>query len=243
MNKIITMALFWGLVLVSSNFAQPKIILQVYGGYSLPLPDLRGDIPLKTGDNNYQMKNGFNFGADGKYAFEKSGKFRVTASLNYNMFTNSGDMELVENGVEIHKINIFTAGIGLEYSFLPKNNINPFIGAEITGNFFNGKIKTEIGDTLGSENSLKSESRFGLLFNGGVDIVSSKNIGIVVGVKYNLANLFGKDSSSVSDNEYALWDKEYVYNGNTIPAKNIQFLQLYAGVSFYLLQPKRTVKK
>ena len=242
MNKIIGSVLFLAIIITNINYAQPKLTLHLTGGYSLPLPELRGDIPLKTGDNNYQMKNGFNFGADGKFALDKKCYLKITASLTYNMFNNSGDMVIAENGIETRKINIFTAGAGFEYSFLPKKNINPFIGAEFTGNFFSGKIKEEIGDTSITENSLKPESRFGIQINGGIDIASSRNIGVVIGIKYCLANLFGKDSASVSGYEYALWDKEYTYNGGTISAKNIQYLQFYAGISFYFMQPKMKLK-
>lgn len=242
MNKIVCSVLFL-IIITNINYAQPKLTLHLTGGYSLPLPELRGDIPLKAGDNNYQMKNGFNFGADGKFALDKKCYFKITASLAYNMFNNSGNMEVVENGVETRKINIFTAGAGLEYSFLPKKNINPFIGAELTGNFFNGKHTLEIGDTSITENSLKPESRFGIQINGGIDIVSSRNFGVVIGIKYNIANLFGKDSASVSGGEYALWDKEYTYNGGKISAKNIQYLQFYAGLSFYFMNPVKKMKK
>ena len=243
MKRLIIFALFSAIIYSNITYSQPKLTLHLTGGYSLPLPDLRGDIPLKEGDNNYQVKNGFNFGADGKFALDKKCYIKITASLAYNMFNNSGDMELVENGIETRKINIFSTGLGFEYSFFPKKNINPFIGAEFTGNFFNGKHTIEIGDTSINENTLKSESRFGININGGIDIVSSKNIGIVIGIKYNIANLFGKDSASVSGAGFALWDKEYIYNGRTISAKNIQYIQFYAGLSFYLIQPKKKINK
>ncbi len=241
MNKIVCSVLFL-IIITNINYAQPKLTLHLTGGYSLPLPDLRGDIPPEAGDNNYQMKNGFNFGAGGKFALDKKCYLKITASLTYNMFNNSGDFELVENGVESQKLNILTAGIGFEYSFLPKKNVNPFIGAEFTGNFFSGKHTLEIGDTSITENNLKPESRFGIQINGGIDISSSRNIGVVIGIKYSIANLFGKDSASVSGYEYALWDKEYTYNGSTISAKNIQYLQFYAGISFYFMQPKMKLK-
>jgi opacity protein-like surface antigen len=240
--NILKFSIFLFLLHSSFSIAQPRLTLHAYGGYSLPLPDLKGDIPANEGDNNYQMGYGYNFGIDGKYTVEKSARIKISASINYNMFRNSGDIPLVENGNHTIKMNILTGGIGVEYSFLPKNQINPFIGGEFTGSLFNGNNTEQVGDTTHAEYNLKSESRFGFLLNAGIEITSSMNIGVVAGVKYNLANLIGKVNASVSEKEYALWDNEYTINGKTIKAKNIQFIQFYAGISFYLLQPKRKLK-
>jgi opacity protein-like surface antigen len=243
MNSLKISVVFVFLLSVNIIVAQPKLTCHAYGGYSQPLPNLKGDIPLNEGDNNYQMSYGYNFGIDGKYAVDKSYKIKITASVNYNLFRNSGDIPIAENGNQTIKMNILTGGIGAEYSFLPKNQINPFIGAEFTGSLFNGINIEQIGDTTHTESNLKSESRFGFLINAGVEVISSRNIGVVAGIRYNLANLIVKDSASVSESQYALWDSEYTYNGNTIKAKNIQFLQFYAGISFYLMHPKTKTKK
>jgi len=227
---------------LSMGYSQPRLTLHAYGGYSIPLPNLRGNITQVVNYNDYGMKYGYNFGVDGKFAVEKSCRIRVTASLNYNIFRNN-DVFTEIDGNQTRKQNILTAGLGFEYSFLPKNIVNPFLGVELTGNFFNGIVIDQIGDSVHTEHNQKAESRYGLQLNAGVDVISSKEIGVVAGVRYNIANLFGKDSAAVSTGEYALWDKELTNNGSTIAAKKIQYLQLYAGVSFYLMQPKKKIKK
>jgi len=141
------------------------------------------------------------------------------------------------------KINDFVASLGAEWAFMPKGKANPFIGVDFTGNFFSGESKFDPGDTgiYALTSTLKSESRFGVAIGGGVDIAFSKNIGAVIGVKYNLANLIGKkyDSLTTSSTEVPLNDKEF----GTTAAKNISFIDLYAGVSFYLGQPKKKMTK
>jgi len=242
MTKLPGTAIVVLLLIINIGFSQSKLIVQFSAGYLLPLPDFKGNIPSSPGDNNYQMKSGFNFGVDGKYAIDKNNMFRVTASLTYSMCSNSGDIAGETNSLETHKINIFSAGAGAEFAITKFKKFTPFLGAEFTANLFSGKYEIEIGDTVYNTSNLKSEWRFGILVNGGADIRLEKDMGIVLGVKYNMANLIGKNSSS-SSGELMLNDKEYTVNGTQIASKNIQYLQLYAGLSIYFMQPKKKLKK
>lgn len=233
---------------VNSVSAQPRLVIHVTGGYSLPLPDFKGDI-LDSADrvNTYGMKQGFNFGADGKYYVDKKRSIGITLSLAYSLFNNSEDITFGTTTYTYKpKINVFTAGLGVEYAFLPsaKYKVNPFIGVEFTGNFFSGKFEYEPADTNYPAVDLKSEARFGLGIGAGLDIKLSKNIGVVIGGKYHLANLIGKDydSTGITTTEVPLNDKEHTIGGVTIEAKNISWVQFYAGISFYLMQPKKIKK-
>lgn len=240
-SSILTAAIFLILLIPNNGFSQSRLIVQLNAGYLLPLPDFRGTIPPGAGDNDYQMNSGFLFGAAGKYALDKNNMLRLTASLTYNMCSNNGDIEGFENSLETHKINIFSFGAGTEFAYTSKNITVPFLGVEFTANSFNGKNEYEIGDTLNYITKLKSEWRFGILVNGGVDIRLEKDMGIVLGVKYNIANLLGKNNST-SATEITLNDKEYTDNGVQVDAKNIRFLQLYAGLSIYMFQPQKKRK-
>jgi outer membrane protein W len=240
-------------VLCGVTLAQPRLTINVTGGYNAPMPDLKGDVASETDrDNTYLTKSGFNFGLQGKYALDKKGMFRLTVGGSYNMFKGEGDY-VHTNNIHIHnKINVVTAGIGAEYAFMPKGKANPFLGLDVNGNFFSGENETvvtapatvdhdDVGTTV---TKLKSASRFGVAIGGGVDFAFSKNIGALIGVKYNLANLIGKSHDSLSAvGEYNLNDKEHTHGTETIPNRSISFIQLYAGVSFYLMQPKAKMKK
>ncbi len=238
MKKLIALLII-AIAFIGSNsittFSQPQITVHVTGGYDIPLPDLKGDYDTKADSGTYLMKRGFSFGADGKYYLGKKRNVGITFGLGYTMFSNNADTSTLLGLKNIkNKINAFTVGLGVEYAFMPKGKANPFVGAEFTGHFFSGDFSATFG-TLSTTGTLKSASRFGLALGAGVDVQLNKNIGFIVGGKYNMANLIGKDStSSTVTNEYTLNDKSTA----TTSAKNINYLQFYAGVSFYFNRPK-----
>lgn len=225
---------------VSSSYAQSQVTVHVTGGYNLPLPDFKGTYP--TDSNSYFQKSGYNFGADGKYYLGKKRNVGITLSAGYNAFT-SGDIATT-GSTTVVKFNVITIGVGIEYAFMPKGKANPFIGAEFSTNLFSGKLTSTPTTGTATEFTLKSASRFGAQLNGGVDIQLNKSIGVVLGVKYNLANLIGKayDSTNTSLTEYSLNDKEYTVGTTTIKARSISWIQLYGGVSFYFNRPKSMKK-
>lgn len=242
MHKSISAIILSFLLITNISFSQSKLIIQLNAGYLLPLPDFKGNIPNSPGDNNYQMKSGIYFGANGKYAIDKKNKLRVTASISYNLCSNSGEAAETINSLETHKINIFSSGAGIEFAYPVKKKFVPFLGAEFTANYFSGKYEIEIGDTVYRASNLAGEWRFGMLINGGADIRLEKDMGVVLGVKYNMANLIGKNSSLTSL-DIPLNDEEYTVNGTQIASKNIHYLQLYAGISIYFMQPKSKLNK
>jgi opacity protein-like surface antigen len=239
--------IFAFLVLSANTYSQPKFTINVFGGYNLPLPDLKGDVTDSVDrEGTYVTKNGFNAGFIGKYTVDKRGMFKITLGGSYNSFSGEGDY-VHTNNVHIHKkINILTIGLGAEYAFLPKGKVNPFLGLDLTGNFFSGEDEetvTAITDhDEGSETlKLKSASRFGIGVGGGVDFAFSKNVGALAGFKYHLANLIGKEhSETTAAGEYNLNDAEHTHDSETISSRNISFLQFYAGMSFYFGHPKKT---
>jgi outer membrane protein W len=247
---------FLALLLVSfitagTLHSQPKLTISLTGGYGLPMPQLRGDVPDSVDRaETYLMKTGYNLGLAGKYAFGKKSNVRVTLGGTYNKFSVDDNYTHV-NDINIHSnISIISAGLGAEYSFTPKDKTRPFVGLEVTGNFFSGETTETVTapDTTQSDHSdigtytskLTSASRFGLALGGGVDVSFNETVGAVFGIKYNFANLIGKEyiqSSAVG--EYNLNDKE---NGS-LKSRNIMYLQVYLGVSLFLGETKKSVKK
>lgn len=247
---ILFSALF--LTITASNFTQTKMNLTVYGGYSMPVADLKSSFPDTLGTTTYLdfdksttllTKSGFNIGAIGKYSVDTLGKARVTGGFNYNSF--SGSKDYPRNGTTLtykNNVNIFTISLGAEYGFFPKKKLNPFVGLDLAMNFFSGKIEASGDSTFSIQR--KSESRFGIVVNGGVDIKLNKSVGAVIGVKYGLTNLIGKkteittsstlqtddeETGSSSFRELGLNDEESSNN----KSKTLYYIQFYAGVSFY----------
>ena len=191
-------------------------------------------------------KWGFNIGAVGKYTVDSLGHARVTGGFNYNSFTGSKDYSR-PNGTRTYKnrVSIFTFSAGIEYNFSPKKKVNPFAGVDLAANLFSGKIEAS-GDTLIILDR-RSETRFGIIATAGVDIRLNKDVGIVIGVKYSLANLIGKETETVVTTtsnpnfddeeggtlvfeEIPLNDAETSSNRS----KTINYVQFYVGLSIYL---------
>jgi opacity protein-like surface antigen len=252
--KLIKVTFIAFLVLLFSSintFSQPKFIAHVTGGLSVPLPDLQGNIDLNTlvaptTEKNFLMKLGIHFGADAKYAFDKKGNFRGVFGIGYNMFINPADLLGIGTTIKFRPtIGILTLSLGPEYAFLPKGKFNPFVGVDFTANFINGSYEYDPETAPFNNFTIESAARFGVQFGLGADIALGKNIGLVVGFKYNLANLIGKDSdtSKLTGTTRALNDKEYTSGGTTISAKNISYVQIYSGLAFFFGHPKKVVKK
>lgn len=232
----------------TQTYPVPKISVHVHGGYTLTLPDLKGDFPadLKSGKNPtpFFVKNGFNFGVDGKYFVDKKSTFGIILSGTYTMLS-SGDIGISDStygtGTFRTDLNLFSIGLGVEYDFAPKRPANPFVNVQFTTNIIGGKTKFEqSGGTIASYSSdMSSAVRFGALFAAGVDVKLSKQFGIIIGGRYHFANLFGKDSTGGTSTTYGLNDKETT----TQKSRKMAYLQFFAGASFYFGHPKKTVKK
>ncbi|MFI5144271.1 MAG: hypothetical protein ACHQJ4_01625 [Ignavibacteria bacterium] len=226
---ICAITLFFILFVKNEVIAQPKFIINAYGGYGMPLGDFT--ITPPTPDNNavnpgvnspdadfypYYTKNVINFGADGKLAIGKKGNFRVVFGVSYNMFSNSFDAKFKANSGDTlpgggvtttfkPKVNIISIALGGEWAFLPKGKVNPFVGLDATANFFGGSF--DFGGTSvfvkGAQRTgpmdMKAETRIGLQIGGGVDFMLSKQVGIIVGAKYHIINLLGKGADVESE--------------------------------------------
>jgi hypothetical protein len=243
--------------LKAQTYPVPNLVFHVHGGYTLCLPDLKGEYPadLTSGKNPtpYMIKNGFNFGVDGKYFVDKKSTFGILLTLTYSMLS-SGDVSVSDalygTGTFRTDMNLFTIGFGGEYDFAPKRPANPFVNVQFTTNIFGGKTKFDAtsGPVPTFSSSMNSAVRFGAMFAAGVDVKLSKQIGIIIGGRYNFANLFGKQytAPAAGQTNYDLNDKEYTTAaGTSMDSKKIPYLQFYAGMSFYFGQKKTTtpVKK
>lgn len=236
-----------------SIYPQSKYSVSFYGGYSLPLADLKGSFPDTLSEGNYLnfkksntllTSSGFNIGAVGKYTVDTLGKARLTAGINYNTFSGSKDYPRL-NGTLTYKntLNIITVSAGAEYNFFPSKKINPFAGIDLTANFYSGKIEASGDSTF--KITRKNESRFGVIINAGAEYKLSKSLSVIGGVKYALTNLIGRKSDAeitlppVTDDEEpgsTIGSKELPLNDAETPtnlAKSIYYIQFYAGVTFY----------
>lgn len=249
--KRILLILLSTFIISGISFSQTKWQINFYGGYSLPFADLKGSFPDSLSSSGLDFTkastlltlHGFNAGTTFKYTVDTTGNARITGGINYNSFSGSKDYK---SGARTYKskINIISLSAGVDYSFSPRNRINPFAGFELSANFFGGSVEAS-GDTT-IQITRKSETRFGVLLNGGVNINLKNNVALLFGFKYALANLIGKSTESVSTTSNSNTDDE---GGSTLllielplndeespknKSKSINYLQIYAGVSINL---------
>jgi len=229
----------------SLNYSQPEIIIDFTSGFLLPIQELKGDMKDSADRvNTYEMKSGYSIGAEGKYYFGKGRNLGITFSLEYVLFSNSEPYVSVYGFDVKRNLNAVNFGLGAEYDFSPGGKINPFIIAGITSHIFNGNFEFTYGNYI-YKAELEAAKRYGAAAGLGINVELNKSFGIIVGGKYHLANLFGKeyDTTEVPASKYRLQDNEYVYisslTADNIESKHISYLQFYLGVSLYINQPKK----
>ena len=244
--------------------AQPKLTLNATFGYGVPLGDFKTDVPTnERADADYfpyYTKQLINFGADGKLAIGKRGNFRVVFGGTFNMFSNSMDAMFYSDSSKTTmvtttfkpKVNILSIALGGEWAFMPKQKVNPFVGAGLAANFFSGSF--DFGGTSvfvkGAQRTgpmdMKAETRIGIYFDGGVDFMLSEHVGAIIGLRYHLINPIGKGSDvaeEIGPNEIDLADQEHTEDGTSFSSRNISSFNGYVGVSFYFGAPKKKIKK
>ena len=93
-----------------------------YGGYSIPLAELKGDFPDTLGltlldftkSPTLLTKKGYNFGVTGKYVIDTSGKGSFTAGFSYNSFSGSKNYTTATQNIDYqNKVNIFSIFAGV----------------------------------------------------------------------------------------------------------------------------------
>jgi len=238
-NKSILIIFF--MIAASITYSQPTGTVQFYGGYSMPLGDLKGSFGetfstwvTNPDSNTYFMKSGINYGIYVKFPVTRKSPVQITGGVGFDVFSNSasyddsggtGSFELTQS----HLVVV----LGAEYNFATKKSkINPFIGAEAMLNVIGGKLTAEYTEET-RDYTMNSTIRLGLQIGAGLDYVVHNNIGILLGAKYAFANLIGKSYEDGIGFKYNLGDAEHESDGATVPAKNIQYLHFYGGMSFY----------
>ena len=142
------------------------------------------------------------------------------------------------------------AGLGFEYAFTEadpkKRQFIPFVGTEFYLSVITGKYRqtSPIAPyTPGAETPflIKADVRFGIGAGAGMDIRFTKGFGIVFGFKYKLSNLIGKTADFLKEeNKMNLLDGyDTDLNTNLKESRNIGFMELYLGASFFVGKSKK----
>jgi len=221
---------------------------------------------------NYGAKTGLDFNGNIKINFDKYGIVRGVGYISFTSFntfeaSQNANMGLLYRNPSTLLVDTTFTGISLSYTFrnfglgfgleiAPTSFTNfatPFFGANFAINILGGELSRAEGrDT--NKITFGSELRLGVNFNAGLEFKVSKQIGIVAGVKYELANLllkssgrslsdrleWGKTNAPINDDGGTIWSSLPNILGDAIPsqyssrAKNINWLTFYLGLNWHI---------
>jgi len=220
---------------------------------------------------NYGTKFGWGGGFNLKFGLGPRGQYRPYVSLGYTQLQNKDDNTAyiaanVINGVYPNPNSTPASGPGSSEMFLrmpyfgagfeyavtnvdrKKRMWYPFFGVEFLMSVIAGTYR-QISTTAAPENSpnvetaftIKSDVRLGIGAGLGATIRFGKYAGITFGSKYKLANLIGKKSDPLQEqNKMNLLDKAASeLNANLSKDRNIGYVELYLGATIFLGKTKK----
>ena len=230
--------------------------------------------------NNYGGKTGLNFFGKGKINFDKYSTVRGVVNLNFNTFNTFESAQSGNIGVQVININnvldtVITSisndytfsnfGIGLGLELAPTsftNLVSPYFGGYLSFNFMNGDLsRTE--NRVDTVSLSFSDFRIGVTFDAGIETKVSQNIGIALGIKYELGNLlyqntdggiadaieYGKSNASINDAEGRFYSSIYgpvltsVRREVQAKKKEINWGTAYIGVNIGFNTPEKKKPK
>ncbi len=223
----------------------PTFTLQFNFDYNQSMLELAG-----TYNDDFRSRDfisGQTFGADkgfganvtSKITVSRKGNSRILLSATYNriltyMFGKGG---LADVGYT--KFNIYTGGIGFEHNFTPNYNFKLYASGEFLASMINGSAHLWVQNTSFNpeytyDSKINNSFRLGVSISGGTEYLLTNSIGLNLGFKFTLANLFLKQSEVVSDSSsYILEDGKPDVPGKYLGRKNFGFFTVFTGICFY----------
>jgi hypothetical protein len=152
--------------------------------------------------------SGYNFGAiwgrgvslTGKFGLGQKRSSRIVVSAEYNKMINSNEENktpLLMNPNPPHTFyDIISGSVGYEYVFRSTCPDRQYLGLMFTVNNISAPDYNYYGE-------VESSMRFGLALTGGYEWVfgANRNIGLNIGIKYNVMNMFNDDNSALLGNK------------------------------------------
>ena len=240
-RKVVIYFLFLIVLSGIKVYSQQAATVSLIGGYTFPL----GFLYQKFGDSSnaiapltdkyYYLTYGYSYGVMFKEGIGKKRNIRITGTLNFTVMGQSKDYthpDLVS--IKLRQ-SFLSLGVGAEWNLAPKRTmLNPFVGGEFDINLFGGSYQQIFASTTNTYN-LSSTVRGGISFGGGIDFQFHQQIGALIGVKYYMANLIGKNTTGASGTNYGLDDGTHMDPTTNIPypSRSINVFQIYGGFSYY----------
>lgn len=213
MKKIlITFSIFLIVILTNADsnsqtkyFSKPKWTIGIGGAWLLATNDAYGRANYSSQDqilkDNYGMRWGIGAYLFGKYAPGKRRNDRIYLSADYKMMKNA-DMDASGNET---KYDIVTFSTGYEYLFYSARTkrkytytnswLRAFVGAGLTGNLISGEYTPNTPTMFNVARTFESTFRVGMELKSGLELMfKNRKLGLQIGGRYNLMNLFNDDN-------------------------------------------------
>jgi hypothetical protein len=182
----------FAIITLAVGAVQAQVTLQVGGGAGLALPasDYAGTTIEYYNGTKYGLASGLNVHAKARVGVLG---FRLTGEVDYSTFSNDGEAQPGQGAVEISQ-KVFAFKVGPEfYIGLPAVPVTPYIGANVALNRFSGQAKFQgVAKLPSATYDLKSATRIGVGFTGGVILKFGVLTSLDLGVSYDLLNTSGK---------------------------------------------------
>lgn len=210
---------------------KPMFVVDVYGGYSLPILDLKGStIKEYYNFSNYAMGNGFQASTKVKFAIKtyETSQLRLYALFTYSHYTNdeaaaynmpfvapgwpttgvNGTGQFIPpNGVSGRsegRINIPYTGLGFEFSvFVDEALRSSFdFGADIDMSAIFGRYYDQPTGGIETFNTMRANYRMGFGINAQYNIRANEIFGFNVGMRYMMHNILLKNTKVSDESGY-----------------------------------------
>lgn len=186
-------------------------------------------------------------GSNSQYAFIKTNI--ITSTSGYPFPNNQLPDSTFGSSTIVFRIPY--VGLGFEYAFTEvdrkKRQFIPFVGVDffvdvITGMYRQTQNPAVVsGGDVETPFTIKTDVRLGIGAGTGADVRFTPNFGMTFGMKYKFANLIGKKSDFLrEENKMNLLDASAPdLNSALSNNRNIGFLEFYLGAAFYIGSSKK----
>ncbi len=191
---------------VRYTYPKPKWTIVIGPAWNLATNDAYGRANYSNQDqvlaDNYGMRWGWGAFLEGKYSFGKKMRSdRVFLGVDYKGMANS-DFEGSDKANQT-KFDFVTIDAGYEYLFYGTSSFRSYYGGGLTGNIISGSYNPNPSttDTTNISRTFESSFRLGMELKAGLEFIlknKNRNLGISIGAKYNLTNLFTDNNADIT---------------------------------------------
>lgn len=190
--KKILFPIFILILFNTSSLAQFSLKAGGGGGVVMPAADYSGSTVDFYNGVKYGLSTGYNLHLRAKASLLM---IAIKGEIDYSRFSNDGNATSTGQGRMEVSQGVFSLRVGPEFRIdIPLIPLTPYLDANIAMNTIGGEVTFQgVPNVPSGTYDIKSVTRFGLGFGGGVEFSLGTYMVLDLGVHYNLVNLFGKD--------------------------------------------------